>query len=463
MGDISGKACYMRLATLALTLTICLTLSACVGSLHSQQPPAKWTTGFWFWDNYGRNTESDETVDVLFCLVGYIRGPMGRIQTSWNAYASLPDHLPNAREYWVVYRYEKQGVPDPAAAPVIAREVIKIFASAKERRLNVAGVQFDIDSPTGSLPQYANFIREVKKALPTGTQISITALLDWFRDGSAVGDVIAEVDEFVPQFYDVFDPQDYSRGSAIAKKIDALEWAPKFNRFRKRFRIGISTFGRARLLPSQNQQGRYLGVSIFRDLTPLDIGMNPAFGLQTTRSEAGEIVLTYTVTRRVKIDYHEFEIGDQVQFILATPESVQSALHSAKRMTGNFAGVVFFRWPAVNETLGMKPQAVLVAAGQAAPGRQQTTVRAVKGHCAAVHCVDLFLENLNPLAPSYPAYHIRSSVPLEYFLPEPNAPVALSNPNELTVALPPFADRPQLYLGRAVTSTAADFSVREQP
>jgi Protein of unknown function (DUF3142) len=201
-------------------------------------------------------------------------------------------------------------------APILAQQVSEFRGSARRRHLNVAGVQLDIDSPTGALPQYASFLREVRKGLPSEFKISITAILDWFRNGTAIADVIKEADEFVPQFYDLSDPDRSDGGDAIAAKIDATQWGPVFNRFGKRFRIGISTFGRARLVSREvASPSRYVRAVFFGDLTPLDIATNSAFHLQTTRSPANEIVLSYRTMRKVRIGYNDFEPGDTVQFI----------------------------------------------------------------------------------------------------------------------------------------------------
>ena len=75
---------------------------------------------------------------------------------------------------------------------MIARKVAELRGLAEQRRLNLVGVQLDIDSPTGSLAEYADFLREVRKTLPPGMGISITALLDWFRDGTAVAEITIE-------------------------------------------------------------------------------------------------------------------------------------------------------------------------------------------------------------------------------------------------------------------------------
>src|SRR5207249_162734 len=103
----------------------------------------------------------------------------------WNAGRELPSQLPRARSYWMVLRYEHQKVPSMAAIPRLAESLNSIQTEARRRHMTLAGLQLDIDAPTGSLSEYAAFLREVRKILPNGMQLSITALLDWFRDGTA--------------------------------------------------------------------------------------------------------------------------------------------------------------------------------------------------------------------------------------------------------------------------------------
>ena len=172
----------------------------------------------------------------------------------------------------------------------------------------------------------------MRKVLAPGTQISITALLDWFRDGTSIGDVLAEVDEFVPQFYDVQDR------TVIAARFTAAKWGPILNRYQKRYRIGISTFGRARIVRGDT--------TIIGDIKPLDFGVNPAFTLQSSRSDAGELRLRYEASRQTRIGYTDFAPGESIEFVLATPESIGTAIAEAKRMGDYCAGILFFRWPA---------------------------------------------------------------------------------------------------------------------
>jgi hypothetical protein len=299
--------------------------------------------------------------------------------------------------------------------------------------------------------------------LPKGTQISITALLDWFRNGTAIDGVITEADEFVPQFYDIGDPATEGQ-AAIAARIDAARWGPVFNRFHKRFRIGISSFGRARVIPQESAaQGRHRKLVFYGDLRPLDVATNPAVQLQASRNAADETVLNYQATKEVQIGYERLKTGDIIQFIVSTPDAIRSAIQSARQMKGNLTGVVFFRWPSAREEWAMQPDEVLDAAGVHSPGRPDgNRVYTIGGDCTSVHCVDVYLESAGPLSPRPVQYRIRASTQLEYFLPERNVPVHLAGRSDLEIALPAYCARGRLYLGRAVSLRNAEFAVEEE-
>ncbi len=462
----------MRSALLVLLFLASFPPSA--GHATRQPPPTVRTTGYWFWEGSDLDPSySGKPLDVLFVQVGSIRlddyprpgaGPAPR----WYAYGQLPDELPPARDYWLVYRYESPGVPGLPAATVLAAELARLQSEARRRNLHVVGVQFDIDSPTSALPQYAAFLAAMRKVLPPGLEISITALLDWFRSGTAITGVVEQVDEFVPQFYDL-GKIGYEKQVAIAARINPQRWDPIFNRFQKRFRIGISTFGRTLLLhkPTPAQPDNYR-VEYYGDIQPLDVATNPAFELHAERSQADETVLNYRAIRKLRIGYNDLQPGETFQFILSTPEAIRAALRGAGQIKGYNAGAVFFRWPSERETWALQPDEVLdtvdeLGGAGKTPVARPARAHVVPGGCAVVECVDLYLESPGPLAPRETRYRIHASTPLEYFLPQPNMPARLAGGSEIAVALPPYCGRGRLYLGRAVSAQHAEYSVEVEP
>jgi hypothetical protein len=302
------------------------------------------------------------------------------------------------------------------------------------RTKSVRGIQLDIDCPTALLSEYAQFLAEVRKQLPPGKELSITALLDWFRDGTDVAKVIEQVDEFVPQFYDLGSAYD---DPVIAAKVDVEKWAPRFNRFGKRYRIAISTFGRGRLPFSEK---------LYRNVLPLDLVNEGGYRLTTQQNDQGELVL----------DYDPVDKGERVQFIVPTPDSVRASVESAKKFGGYAAGVVFFRWPNEDETLAMPPEEAL---GLPLP---PTELEARSGDCVAVACSDLYLLRASRFSPKEIEYRIHLSADIEYIVPSQKLPIRAANARELVVKIPPYGATPRLHLGRVITSKPAEFKLEAQ-
>jgi hypothetical protein len=458
---INRQFVLMRFLALLVLPIASLVLSGCV-TAHSQSAPAHWTSGFWFWPGSSSDEFSEAPpVDLLFVHAGTISKQRlwPEKKEVWSVWGQLPNDLPDAREYWLVFRCESQEVPDIEAVSLLGRRVSELRERARQAHWPVAGVQLDIDSPTRALPQYAKFLHELKKNLPQGVRISITGLLDWFRPGTAIADVIKETDEFVPQFYDVAYTNSPDGRTAIAAKVDAAEWGPKLDRFGKPFRIGVSAFGRASYERAGGATTSRIP-TIFQDLAPLDIGANSAFSLHTTRDQANELILDYRANRHVQIDWNNFEAGDTLHFTLPTAETIRAAVTNAKRMRGCM-GVVFFRWPGENDHLVLLPEEVLAAAGAGPQEPGKSSVATIDGSCAAVKCVDVYLVNSHPLSPEPAHIRIRSSVELEYFLPEKTMPVRMAGPSTLELSLPPYCGQRRMLLGRAVTAKSSEFSLEE--
>lgn len=449
MGNTNGR--------FYLLFVLCL-LEGC-RSTSPPPPPLPFTTGFWFW----RGSASDQphpvpTLDVLYIHAGNIQLQTNQGAQRWSTWGELPKALPPARQYWLVFRFDRHGVPDLKSVPLLLDSVHRLAKQARQRHLPLVGLQLDIDSPTGALPRYAAYLHAVKQGLSPSLELSITALLDWFRPGTAINKVIDAVDEFVPQFYDLQGPRESVSNPAIAAPLFAARWAPVFSGFEKRFRIGISTFGRSRTL-SDPQTKR---VIYFHDAKPLDFGINPHFTLETSRTPAGELLLRYRASRLTKISFHQFESGEGVEFVLSTPESVRDAVAQARLFGPYCAGVLFFRWPSSGETLAAAPADVLAAAGVIPIVSLPPELLTRDGGCAAVQCTDLILLPGNRLSP-YPAdYRIRSTATLDYVLPEAGIPLRLTGPLELTLRLPAYTARGQLLLGRVISGPSTRFTLEPQ-
>lgn len=421
-----------------------------------QASPPEWKYGFWFWNGSSARAKASVPVDVLYYHWGTMDSPL---VGEWAA-EDLRD-LPPAKELWLVVRYEGHGVPAPKAiAPMLqSLQRVQFYPDGRRRQLKIAGLQLDIDSPTRLLPEYAKFLGEVRKGLPPGFELSITALLDWFRDGTAINDVIAQVDEFVPQFYDVENSSQRKSGGGIAAPFVAAKWGPVFNRFKKRFRIGISTFGRVKYLRSpQDSTGGSAGLRLGPEAHQGELSANPVFHLETSRTDAQEIVVSYSATRPTRIGWSDFAVGEGFAYTMATQESVRAAVEQARQVKGYCGGVIFFRWPGEEDAASMRPDEALAAAG--VPGIEAPStgeLRVLDGGCAAVTCTDLYLLNTVRPNPGPKFVHIDSSAPLEYFVPNERMPARMSGETRIELTIQPYMRIARGYIGRAVSAIPVTF------
>lgn len=450
----------MRLCLRALVCAL-VALAACRRPASDPPHPSAWTTSFWFWKGSSSAVPVlGGPIDSLYVHAGTL--DKSSLRETWHVFGEVPDSLPAARAYWLVLRSERREPPPVESAPTLAAEIRPLLEQARRRKLNVVGVQLDMDMPTGSLRAYARFLVAYRQALPAGTQISVTALLDWLRPHTAMQAVADAADEFVPQFYDVQIPELSRRGITIAAPFQAERWRQTLQSYRRPFRIGLSTFGRVRQISAARRRTGELGVALATDLTPIDLSHDSAFERHLQRTPAGELRIRYLATRAARLGDRWFQPGDGVEFQLPTLTAVQQAVAEVRRLGGYCAGVAFFRWPAADEFLALPPDEVLqsIGAKQAAPS-PRTALDAVDRRCSAVACTDLYLRPARRMAPVELRYRIRSSVPLEYFVPDERIPVRMAGSTLLALTLPSYAGPDRIPLGRAVTAQPAAFTVEE--
>ncbi len=424
--------------------------------------PLTWNIGYWHWRaRWHEGTPvSDANTDLLYVEVGF-PPPVGVVaHRRWPVRATWPRNLPQAMAYLVLLRWEGATVPsvESAARIVETYRAVKEQAGAAGQR--VTGFQLDFDCPVARLEEYARFLHHLRDALPAEDWLSITALLDWFRPGTRVADVLQRVDEYVPQFYDVGAAAG-AEGTEIAMPIEPAKWAPIFNAYGRPYRIGISVFGRIGSIqegvrdPSTgpSQRKRY-----FRELRPLDIlnrrELRPA---GESRSQAGETILRFNVDREAAAQSCCFLAGERIEVVLPTADSVLKAYRAAQAFGGFCTGVVFFRWPADNDAMILRPAEVRQALATGTLVTGPCTLEAVDGLCSAVSCVDLYLR-LGDRFPTRPiSIRLLAGANLEYFLPAEHVRARVTGRRRIEVRLPAYVSLPRLRLGRAVTRQPAPF------
>lgn len=439
---------YGRVWVFALTLLVCLGVSLphFLKSTPANVPAnAAWTVGYWYWQSSALikpfSSRATADVDVLYVQVGSV--PARRADEPWKIHnAGWPAGIPNARRHVAVYRIDTTRPLDANLARQIAESWKSVRTLAEDAGIAMASIQIDYDCPTEMLGSFARFLSLIRKDLPERTSVSITALPDWFRRGTAVADVIAEADEFVPQFYDLQthgpnDPQ-------IAAAVSASRWKAAFDAFGVPYKIGISTFGRIFKVGSDNRR------SYVPDIGPWQIAKLSA---ETTHTRLESLELFVRI--RTGAD-------DTFEMTLPTAESVRQAYEAVLQFRGGWAsGVVFFRWPMENETLNLSPDEVRDVLQADASGRSAgLDVRS--GDCTGFYCADIWIQPEERFETTPSVLRVGSSEVVEYFLPGDAANVFAEEGDLLRVEIPPFLGLPRVYVGRVFTVKPADFRLRNK-
>jgi hypothetical protein len=397
-----------------------------------------WKTGFWIWAGEPP-VAAGIKADIL-----YVETPGRR----W------PRDLPDADEYVVVRRIDPSTALTEHTAAALANDFAALIEDARNHS-TIIGLQIDYDCPSNKLEQYGQFLEQVRRLLPTGSRLSITALLDWFMPHTAVSSVLKRVDEFVPQFYDA---RSTRTSVGVAEPVDVAQWAPRFNAYRVPYRIGISSFGR--IARRRSNSSGHSEVRFFRDVTPLDFARRHELSRSTGTTAAGELVVHYEVSSPLQ-DVPELMPGDAVDITFPTERSVRAAYEAVTRFGGYCAGVVFFRWPTRHETLTLLSDDVLrIVSGD--PPSRKPTLEVQTPSCLERRCADLYLNVGSTVRSDDRTLNIHASGPIELFLPAgPLIQVSL-RANQIAVQVPSYSGLGRIYLGRAVSSGLTQFEVVPQ-
>lgn len=438
-----------------------------LGDSPDQAKQHEWKTGYWIWrmnDRPAGNLVKGMETDLLYVDAGSLiipRNPdRASVEMKW------PERLPKASVYFALLRAETVFLPPVGIIPQVVTGYMAFKEKAVAAGQQLKGLQLDFDCPTDNLGEYALFLKQLREALPAGDQLSITALLDWFRPGTKIAEVLQRVDEYVPQYYDVgISGISGSSGgvddiTGAATPIDPSKWAPIFNSHSRPYRIGISIFGRMSTSCTDEEGAAVRKKSYIRDYSTVE--MISRRGLRLTGeagTRAGEKILQFKATGQ---DRYSGCPGfkETVEMTIPTRESVFSAYNAAKQFGGWCTGVIFFRWPSENEAMVLSPDEVqsIIAEGKMPPS--QSTVEVEDGFCAAVSCVNLYLRRIGDrFSPNPLTFRIHSSKDIEYILPGEGIKSGLAGRRTIQVILPPYAGDPRVYLGRVISREPASFDL----
>jgi hypothetical protein len=397
---------------------------------HTDSKPfERWANAYWVWQGEAP-ARSEYKPNLLYVQIQGIQ---------WLK-------LPDAGAYIIVNRISPETDLSDELVTHIAQSYQTLLSDAGEGR-HIKGLQIDYDCPTNRLKSYSRFLGALRKQLPPGTLLSITALLDWFTPGGNVDSVIAVVDEFVPQFYDV----STRKSSGIGERIDPVKWAPIFNGLKTPYKIGVSSFGRIarRRIASEGASVQY-----FRDASPLDFA-RPEYRRSSETTPAGEFVLRYEVTATPSAP--GLLRGDAVEITFPTEASVRRAYDAVRQFGGFCSGAIFFRWPTESEALALKAEEVeRILRGGSLTSQPELELR--DGYCIERRCTDLYLKLGRDFAARDRVIEIAARGSMDLFIP--GGPLrTMAVRNRILISVPAYSGVPSIYLGRAMSKTALQFEV----
>ncbi len=428
----------------------------------------EWKIGYWAWEASYIPFEmktGGKPVDILYVQAGECRAS-ARESVEEQVQLRLPARLPAAQSYIAVLRFAEAKIPDTGTIGPLIRSYLTMKQAAQRDGRNVTGLQLDLDCPGSRLPEYARFLKSLRAMFPAEDKISVTALLDWFRPGTAVADVIGAADEFAPQFYDVAPRRSLDKQMGVAQYIDPAKWGKVFNTFGKPYLIGIASFGRILGITFGKKQPSCASVSageieILSD-PPLELlAGDRLVRIVKNTSRAGETMLVFKPRRGEKRRDYCSPAYDEIKMIIPTQQSVSYAYSAAKKMGGWCTGVIFFRLPLANEAMVLDRTEVEAAITGKGGGSRTPQLESDDGLCAAVTCTDLYLRLIERF-PDHPlTLRIRSSREMEYFLPEPLLKPNPYGEHDIQITIPAYAGVPRIFIGRAITLDPAEFTLEE--
>ena len=199
---------------------------------------------FWLWAGV-RPQPALRTARRIYLLQGQVEArPIVRLVAQRPAVPHV-----TGPEVWIVVRVESL-----AWTPLIYRQVLAQLARWRAAGNRVVGLQIDFDARTRHLGDYAMFLADLKRRLPTDCALGVTGLLDWSANGDPAGlDALAgTVDEVVLQIY---------QGRRVIPGYAA--YLARLDRLKVPFRVGLLQGGDWRSPPSLRANPWFRGYVVF--------------------------------------------------------------------------------------------------------------------------------------------------------------------------------------------------------
>jgi len=220
----------------------------------------------------------------------------------------------------------------------------------------VQGVQLDADIPTARLADYARLLDGVRRELPTGWCLSVTALPDWLgtRGYARVCDA---VDEVAPQFYGNRWPIAGRKPPPLWETAELARGVERATAGRARAWIGLPSYGRCVVLDPHGQP-----IGVRHDLDPEDLMQAADWTVRSAATRTGEeLAVEDGLTLRASTDTLAGSLavasGTSLWFQWPRIDALQRTERElADQHDPRLAGVCYFRWPAPGEPLALRSQ-----------------------------------------------------------------------------------------------------------
>jgi hypothetical protein len=468
---VSTRKIHSLMISILLAVTINLLFNAPIWSEEIYSPlknTSEWKVGYWAWETsykpLDNTTVDSKPVQLLYIQVGEYHSRLGQEDYDNEPFLHMPGNLPLAENYIAVLRLSFSKSPDHNIISRLVENYLALKREAKSIDRQLIGLQLDYDCPTNRLSDYALFLKSLRTAFPPNELLSITVLLDWFRPGTDIAGVIGQVDEFVPQFYDVNSGNTTDISTGVARVIEP-KWGEIFNSYAKPYLIGIATFGRIFGINRSNNPNngklqiktRILDANLFELMAD-----NHLIPLSSTTNEAGERLVRYNNTLKKKRDNEYAPTVDEVKMIIPTNISILKSYTAAKAMGGQCKGAIFFRWPLVNEAMVFTQAEIHnIISGRGSAIMPTPRLKVEDGLCAASICTDMFLtlQDRFPLKPI--RFRIHSSKNLEYIVPDRLLKPRMIGEHIIELTIPADVGVPKIHVGRALSFDVSEFTLEE--
>ncbi len=314
---------------------------------------------FWDWGTTRTLTPTErEQVTAMgstqvFSLCGLIETAGGKPTWTPAGRASSP---PSGLEQHLVVRLDAglARIMDPALGP----QLIPMIIAGCERNRTPAshGVQIDADVPTKKLAAYAEFLHQLRSALPTGWGLSCTMLLDWARSRD-LQQVAEAVDFVAPQFYSAYVPLDPGQTHEVVAAVELERTMRRLETLGVAYRVGLPIFEQCSLF---NARGELLKPSL-----PMSPEAALAAGARTVRVSRGdETTIELLVPAPFQIGTLRFDTGQHLLFGTPTAAGLARQLAVLRGLPhAHCRGVLLYRLPGteITRTLSIGQVATAVA------------------------------------------------------------------------------------------------------